>query len=402
MHFAHWRPHDLGAARATGVFHDERRRQVADHDGRTAGRPDGPLRSPSARPPVRPSAQHRAHRKRERVVLSDRPPLLVHDREPVHVGIHGDPEVALVPPHQGAERLEVLRDRFRRPGEPAIGRQVDRGHAASQALEEVRHHDPARPADRVEGDTKPPPPNGADVESLERQDRIQMPLDRVEIRRRFSQRIVAGAPDPAVSRELPHARAGGAIEKDAVGADELEGVPFDGVVARGEHNPARGTVVLHGELDGGRRDEANVDHPAPDRHQAGRSGACEHGSGCAGITPQHDARRLALPPSPVPRPGLCPNAERRRPPGDDFGGEVRTDQAPHPRHAHHEGAGHQARRASIARTGRRSGWSWGVGMGSAAVSGKARWKASTMAGSNCTPFQAFSSSIACATEREGR
>lgn len=74
---------------------------------------------------------------------------------------------------------------------------------------------------------------------------------------------------PARSRntpinQRPHLGAFAGLEKKSRRADELEGVPFDRIVARRDHEAARCVVIFHRELTGRCRREADVDYGAPD------------------------------------------------------------------------------------------------------------------------------------------
>ena len=113
--------------------------------------------------------------------------------------------------------------------------------------------------------------------------------------------------------------------------------------------------------------------------------------------------RFPLPPSPPPLPALAhvPNAAAQRATTSGVRSVPTRPRTPDTLTISVSDMAY-ARRASIARVGRRSGCSWGVGMGSVVPSANARRKALTISGSNCTPFPSSSSRIACWTEREGR
>jgi hypothetical protein len=74
--------------------------------------------------------------------------------------------------------------------------------------------------------------------------------NRVRIPLHTADRIVSGSwqgiPSPRGQFAYPRAR--GSIKKDAIGPDELERVPFDGIVAGGEDDAAGGPMMLHREL----------------------------------------------------------------------------------------------------------------------------------------------------------
>ena len=84
---AHWRPDYVRPALPRRVRHDEAGREVAHHDRSAPGAPSPP--SPVPRP------EHGSYCQRQRIVLSDRPPPLIDQGEPVHVGVHGSDAVRL-------------------------------------------------------------------------------------------------------------------------------------------------------------------------------------------------------------------------------------------------------------------------------------------------------------------
>src|SRR5205807_10422500 len=82
----------------------------------------------------------------------------------------------------------------------------------------------------------------------------------------------------ALDRQSLHPRPFRTIEKDSVRTDELERVPFNRIMARGDGDPAAGAVVLDGELDRGGRRQSHPDHVAPDRPEPGDHRLLERGA----------------------------------------------------------------------------------------------------------------------------
>ncbi len=141
-------------------------------------------------------------------------------------------------------------------------------------------------------------------------------------------------------REVLHPGRAVAIEKDAVGTDELERIPLDRVVARGEHDAPGGTVVQSGELCRGSGGEPEIDHIAADGHEPRDRGVREHRAGNTGVTSQHDGRVFPFPFSLAPVPRHRPHPERRRIARDGFRSEVLADDAANAGYADHERVGH--------------------------------------------------------------
>src|SRR2546425_12155451 len=74
--------------------------------------------------------------------------------------------------------------------------------------------------------------------------------NRVRTRHHTADRVVCGSWQGILppGRQVADPRARSGIKKDAIGADELERVPFDGIVAGGEDDAAGGPMMLYGEL----------------------------------------------------------------------------------------------------------------------------------------------------------
>src|SRR5256885_11606227 len=88
--------------------------------------------------------------------------------------------------------------------------------------------------------------------------------------------------------ELPHAFPLRPVEEDPIRADEFQRVPLDGIVARGNRDPATGMVVLDGKLHGGGRHEPDVDYVTADQRETRRHGSSEGRSGFAGVSTYDD------------------------------------------------------------------------------------------------------------------
>ena len=120
------------------------------------------------------------------------------------------------------------------------------------------------PAPRTQSSAtwKPPAPDRRDVDHRQREDRVEVPGDRLGVLPHLADAVPAGARRALVGqRAHPLARRG--IEEDAVGADELERVPLDRVVARGQDEPGARVMVLDRQLHRRRRHHAEVDARRP-------------------------------------------------------------------------------------------------------------------------------------------
>ena len=97
------------------------------------------------------------------------------------------------------------------------------------------------PAPRTQSSAtwKPRRADRGDVDHRQREDRVEVPRDAPRDPRRTSpspSQPIRGGPS---LRQRAHRGAGLGIEEDAVGPDELERVPLDRIVARGEDQPGR-------------------------------------------------------------------------------------------------------------------------------------------------------------------
>src|SRR6266545_779180 len=160
---------------------------------------------------------------------------------------------------------------------------------------------------------------------------------------RTASRCRATAPSSVVTfpvrpHQLLDAGAVHPVQEDPIWPDELERVPFDGVVARRDRDPAPGPVVLDRELHGRRGYEADVDHIAADGLEPGADRGGEHRAGGARIPADDDGR--TRPRSPGARPLPEPEPEAPSPAGDDVGSQVFPDDAADARDADHQGVGH--------------------------------------------------------------
>ena len=218
-----------GARCLRGIIDHQARREIT-HDGSTRRRADGP------------------DRKRERVILADRPSLFVDDREPIDIRIHGDADVGFPPAHERAEVSQFLRHRLGRPRKQPIGLEVDRRNATAQPFEELGHHRSAGTTHGIERDTKPPATDLPEVHRPQREHGGEVAGNRVRIRLDTADRLVARSWEGLPRRQFAYPGPRYPIKKDAIGPDEFESIPFDRIVASRDDDAAGGPVVLHRQL----------------------------------------------------------------------------------------------------------------------------------------------------------
>lgn len=184
-----------------------------------------------------------------------------------------------------------------------------------------------RPADAVQRHVEAHGADAPHVQEGDRQDAFHVAVHGARVLLPPAQLLPGGARDLAVQQGAHLGRLV-RVQEHPAGADELQRVPLDRVVAGGHRQPARGLQVFDGQLHAGRGRDADVDHVAPGGLQRGGGGAREHGAADAAVAADHHRAAGA----PAPRIG----AERRREPRDHLGGQAVAHAAAHARHAHHQ------------------------------------------------------------------
>ena len=144
----------------------------------------------------------------------------------------------------------------------------------------------------VERNRESAPPDGIDVDHRQRQDRVEVPLDRPRVLAHGPD-VVPPGPGRTLLRQRAHRVPGFGIEKNSVRPHELQRIPLDGIVAGGQDQTGPGVVVLHRQLHRGGGNDPEIDHVHPDRHEAGRGRPGEHGAAGAGIPPQDDGGMIS-------------------------------------------------------------------------------------------------------------
>src|SRR5207247_4527043 len=223
------RPTDPRSARPCRILHDQASGKIANHD---TTHPASGFPHP---------AKYRPHRERERIVLPDRPAALVHDRQPVDVGIDRDAERGAGTRDEGRKPTEVFRDRLRGSGEAPVGLEVDTCDLTPQALEQRAHDRPSRAPHRVEGHRELPLPDPLDIDRRQLEYGLEVPLHRALIRRNLPR---PPSSSPVLPRQLQHPRTIRSVQENAVRAYELQGIPLYWVVTGSASDHDAGSMVL--------------------------------------------------------------------------------------------------------------------------------------------------------------
>ena len=152
-------------------------------------------------------------------------------------------------------------------------------HGTTEFLEQRGHDRTAHASHTVQPHHEPALPNPFDVNHREVEYLIDMALVGRVVRDGCPDAVPGGPFQTAgFIRECLQGCRRLRVEKQPVRADEFERIPLYGVVTRRQNDSAARFVMLHGELDGGRRDQAAFDHVAPDRLQPGPGGRKQHGA----------------------------------------------------------------------------------------------------------------------------
>src|SRR5450759_1161764 len=149
--------------------------------------------------------------------------------------------------HQLPQLSEVFSDGLRGMGKTSVGLHVDRRQLAPEQLEKDRHEHSASASDAVEGHSEFLLSDPIDVEKGERQNFLDVLPRRVLVLSHDSE-LVPGRSRYVSLHDLSHLRPFRGIEKQPGWTNELERVPLDRVVARGDGEAAGGLVALDGQL----------------------------------------------------------------------------------------------------------------------------------------------------------
>ena len=159
------------------------------------------------------SVQHRPDREGQRVVLADRPPGLVHQRQPVHVRIDRHPDVGTASPapaRPSSPRFSGIGSgaRGNRPSGSRLiplTRQPSRSSSGGMAT-------PPAPRTQSSATWKSRGANRGDVDHRQREDRVEVPRDRLAILAHLAEpvpaRLAAGPARPAPAPRRPPRRRG--------------------------------------------------------------------------------------------------------------------------------------------------------------------------------------------------
>jgi len=124
------------------------------------------------------ATQHYGCRKRQRIVLANRPSGLVHDSQAVYVRVSGKAHVGPTFGNQRFELAKISRDGLRRMREAAVRLEVDRGHPAAKLLEQCRHDHSAGATHTIQRHVQLPRARCLNVQVWQRKDTRDMARDR--------------------------------------------------------------------------------------------------------------------------------------------------------------------------------------------------------------------------------
>ncbi len=284
-----------GGGPGAGLFHHLAGREVGHHRSRLVG-------------------EYELGREGERKVLADRRPTLVHQCQPVYVRVDGHAEIGAFARDAFTQRGQVLRDRLRLSREAAVGLQLDADHLAAQPLQQLRQDDAARAAGAVEDDLKATLRDPLRLHDVQAQDTLDVAVHGPRALLGITQLVLH------VRRWFLLAQAGQELgtllrrQEGALGAGQLERVPFFGVVAGRYHHAAAEAVILDLQQRRRRRHQAQVADPATHRLEGGGGGPHEHRP--AGARVPGDGQVIA--PAPLPH----ERAEGRGEAGHDLWVEI--------------------------------------------------------------------------------
>ena len=183
-----------------------------------------------------PPGERGLHRERQGQLLGEGPARLVHEAQPLAVGVEHEAEVGPARPHH---RPRLGRGGDRGLGEPREGERrvvVDRQHLAAEVGEPPRDEARAGAVAAVHRHPQPPRPDRRDVEAGD--ERLEVVRDRVLLLDPRREPVPAGALDRALVEDVEELLPLDGAQVEAVAAHELERVPLRGVVAAGDRDAA--------------------------------------------------------------------------------------------------------------------------------------------------------------------
>ena len=180
-----------------------------------------------------PAPQHDVGGQRQGEILAQGPPPFVHQREPIHIGVHGQPDSRTRFTHQLSQRHQAGRRGLGVAVKPAVRLDADGVNLAPEPGQQPRHDDAPCPVHAVERDTHPLHADPPGIERGEPQDPVNVPLHRTVVAFDRHDAVPGGSrriPLPHLRLEARHAIGG---QKRPSADRKLQRVPLGGVVARG-------------------------------------------------------------------------------------------------------------------------------------------------------------------------
>ena len=250
-------------------------------------------------------AEHELAGDRERILLGERAPGAGHQDEAVGVGIVRQAEVGARLLDAARELTQMLGPRLRVPREASVGLAPEPHDFRAEAFEQTRRDERAGAVAAVDDNAEAAARDGGAIDVREREDPLDVALAGAGIVVLGAQLIVA-----RVTHRFPAALGDGAErpplvarQKETVVANEFQRIPLDWVVAGGDGDAAARIALLGGELDRGRRNDAEAANRTSGPPQPGAHGGLDDRTAAARVATDDHAR---------PAPRSEPNAALQR------------------------------------------------------------------------------------------
>jgi hypothetical protein len=230
--------------------------------------------------------------------------------------------------HELLQLSEVLGDRFRGMRESSVRLHVDCRQLAAEELEQYGHEHAAGSAHAIQANSETAVLYSWDIEERQGKNLFDVLARGILVGGDGAQPVPRRSGDITVN-DSSHVGRFGAVEEQPGRPDELEGIPLNGVVTRGDCKTARRAMVLYGELNGRSRHHSDIEDVAADGLERRVDHGLKHRTRNATVA-AYDDRRLAT-------------AARQRPgakSGGEFGHDLRrerfADSPAHTGDAHHQ------------------------------------------------------------------
>ena len=228
--------------------------------------------------------QHIVGHSHKRVFLDKHLAVFHHDGETVHVGVDHETHIGAALFHERCDLSEIFGNRLGGVGETSVGLAIELDDILhAESAEQLRDDNTANGIDSVDSHSKVSVDNRLTVNEVEGKHLLDVATvvgivgEFMSKIGHFGKAVVIG------SGNAEHLFAFGVVEKLAVVIEKLQSVPLCGIMAGRDDDAAVGFLTGDGDLRGGRRSEADVDHIKAHGAKRGDDDAAHHAARETGV-----------------------------------------------------------------------------------------------------------------------